>query len=134
MKDIESKVAKRWSMEARDGPGVYPMQEPCGDWILYDDHSDALSAVTAEAKRLLAECLALLSERDQIRAEVEALRRDAERYRWLRDQASLEPFGGWAYDLPTVDAWDCKPGPQLNEQFGSFDEAIDAAMAAKEGV
>lgn len=60
--------------------------------------------------------------------EHEALRKDAERYRWLRDQASLEPFGGWAYDLPAVDAWDCKPGPQLNEQFGSFDEAIDAAM------
>lgn len=75
----------------------------------------------------------LRKENDQLRAEVEALRKDAERYRWLRDQASLEPFGGWAYDLPTVDAWDCKPGPQLNEQFGSFDEAIDAAMAAKEG-
>ena len=63
--------------------------------------------------------------------EHEALRKDAERYRWLRDQASLEPFDGWAYDLPAVDAWDCKPGPQLNEQFGSFDEAIDAAKIGR---
>lgn len=75
-----------------------------------DALSATLSAVTAEAERLQAECLALLSERDQLRAEVErltaqgedeavlgdhnlipslqaeveALRKDAERYRELR--------------------------------------------------
>lgn len=38
------------------------------------DEPAALFAVTAEAKRLQAECLALLSERDQLRAEVERLR------------------------------------------------------------
>ncbi len=36
----------------------------------------AMSAVTAEAKRLQAECLALLSERDQLRAAVERLQRE----------------------------------------------------------
>lgn len=119
MKDIESKVVKRWHMEAGDGHGVYPMQEPCGDWILYDDHSAALPAVTAE--------------RDQLRAEVERMRKDAARYQWLRARASTAPSGGSEYDLPAVDAWNYRPGPQLNEQFKSLDEAIDAAMAAKEG-
>lgn len=44
----------------------------------------AMSAVTAEAKRLQAECLALLSERDQLRAAVEHLRQQAARYERLR--------------------------------------------------
>lgn len=35
---------------------------------------------------------ALLVERDQLKAEVEALRKDAERYRWLR-QYTVDSYG-----------------------------------------
>lgn len=38
-----------------------------------DDMFSDISAVTAVAKRLQAECLSLLSERDQLRAKVERL-------------------------------------------------------------
>ena len=84
-----------------------------------DDMFSDISDVTALAKRLQAECLSLLSERDQLRAEVERLRKDVERYRWLREQcnvngnltiAKCSEWGleGWSGDDP--------------------DRAIDAAM------
>lgn len=60
---------------------------------------------------------------------LEKLVRDAERYQWIKQQAELESYGGSEYCLPTVNAWDYKPGAQLNEQFASLDEAIDAAMS-----
>lgn len=87
----------------------------------------ALSAVTAERDELRYRLEAAsewatmasekLKERDQLRAEVEALRPDAERYRWLRDIAGNAILSDLMRDC-TMDGWDA---------------AVDAAMAAKEG-
>ena len=63
----------------------------------------------------------------EIKAENEKLRKDAERYRWIRDQSELSSYED-SYALPIVHAWEYKPGPELNEQFGSLDDAIDHAM------
>jgi hypothetical protein len=60
-------------------------------------------------------------------SEVEALRKDAERYRWLREQTTLSHYGD-CFEVPDVHAWDYKPGPELNEQFASLDAAIDSEL------
>jgi len=62
--------------------------------------------------------LDLAAEREQIRAEVEALRKDAERYRWLRAAAVRD------HGIATE---------KFDAEFDASLEAIDAAMAAKEG-
>lgn len=61
---------------------------------------------------------------DYIREAVE----NSKRYLWIKAHAELESYDGSEYCLPTVCAWDYKPGPQLNEQFESLDAAIDNAM------
>lgn len=63
-------------------------------------------------------------ERDQLRAEVEALRKDAERYRWLRTYAYGHFHGEELEDLFS------RNDSLVDEKV---DEAIDAAMAAKDG-
>ena len=63
-------------------------------------------------------------ERDRLRAEVEALRKDAERYRWLRTYAYGHFHGEELEDLFS------RNDSLVDEKV---DEAIDAAMAAKEG-
>jgi len=78
--------------------------------VRQSDHLAALSAVTAE--------------RD---AEVEALRKDAERYRWLRDQAP-RARGEWEIDGQSY-------GMMLGADQDDVDAAVDslrAALAAKE--
>lgn len=67
----------------------------------------------------------MLAELQALREEVVALRRDAERYRWLRDDAMT----GTKHD-PAV----LKDGPADCCEFmfgGELDETIDAAMGAK---
>lgn len=63
-------------------------------------------------------------ERDQLLAEVEALRKDAERYRWLRTYAYGHFHGEELEDLFS------RNDSLVDEKV---DEAIDAAMAAKDG-
>lgn len=53
--------------------------------------------------------------------------KDATRYRWLRDSASTEEHGGFAYDFRLVDAIRYMPGAAPNETM-DIDEAIDEAM------
>ena len=73
--------------------------------ILHSSHLAALSAVTAE--------------RDRLRVEVESLRKDAERYRWIRQQglpdAAIIEMDSY-YDTVTF-AKDCR-----------LDTAVDDAM------
>lgn len=70
--------------------------------------------------------LGLLDERDALLAERDSMKKDAERYRWLRRHATLD--GGSDYHFPEVHAWEYKEGAEPNEQYGSLDTAIDAAM------
>mgnify|MGYP006951082222 CR=1 FL=1 len=89
-----------------------------------------------EIERLMAENEALHAQVDTLAerhasalCEIEALRKDGARYRWLSGQAELQSYGGSDYCLPVVHAWDYKPGAELNEQFSDIDAAIDAAMS-----
>ena len=80
---------------------VVKMLSEGGNRISYDPHGPEV--VMAEAY-------------DQLKAENEALRKDAERYRWLRDDEYLH---AWA-DLHVCDE---------HRRAEVTDKAIDAAMA-----
>lgn len=56
--------------------------------------------------------------------------KDAARYRWLRESASTEDHGGFAYNFRLVDAIRYMPGAAPNETMG-IDDAIDEAMQCK---
>lgn len=53
--------------------------------------------------------------------------KDAARYRWLRESASTEDHGGFAYSFRVVDAIRYMPGASPNETM-DIDDAIDEAM------
>jgi hypothetical protein len=61
-----------------------------------------------------------------LRDELLAARKDAKRYRWLRDNAD-EPDDAYFY-LPSVWRWYSPGSGALNEQHETLDAAIDAAM------
>ena len=63
--------------------------------------------------------VALLVERDALRAELAALRADAERYRWLRDKYTVLLLNGETELRITH-------GPRANSKSG-IDDVIDAA-------
>jgi len=69
----------------------------------------------AKSQRYGQDTVAITVERDQLRAEVEALRRDAERYRWLRSVENdvAITFGAHAWE-------------DLSDEY--MDAAIDAAI------
>ena len=92
---------------------------------LVEQLREQLSAVTAERDRLREDrdsqqrvCIAEMEKANQLRAEVEMLREDAERYRWLRGR-----LPGSAYRIA---------GVIYSEGGDGVDAAIDAAMAARE--
>ena len=53
--------------------------------------------------------------------------KDAARYRWLRESASTEDHGGFAYSFRLVDAIRYMPGAAPNETM-DIDAAIDEAI------
>jgi len=61
----------------------------------------------------------IASAHNKLRAEVAELKRDAERYRWLRDAE-------WMQDTHP-DVWDCIVGGDSH-----LDEAIDAVLGGKD--
>ena len=66
------------------------------------------------------------AELTRLRAECDALRADAERYRWMRQcaRATSEHWGGrWSLVIEG-------PAPESNDAPASIDAAIDAARAA----
>ena len=80
-------------------------------------------ALRVKAAAELLRLAAVESERDKLRAEVETLRADAERYRWLRDKARsvdwTQDINGWSWEQH------CRIGGQ------GMDADIDAAMKGK---
>lgn len=90
-----------------------------------DDLSKALSAMRHRFADAAEQCCKAERERDQLKAENEALRKDAERYRWLKSRPVNAPTCG-----PDLAQWDDHQGDALRGLFA--DEAIDAAMGKGE--
>jgi FtsZ-binding cell division protein ZapB len=83
-----------------------------------DGCDKAYREVWEKARGLQGEMDEVIEERDQLKAENEALRKDAERYRWIEKQPTSWFALGEAFDLPSEH--DGAPG---------LDASIDAAMA-----
>lgn len=67
------------------------------------------------------------SEIDELLSMLRQAEKDASRYRWLRESASTEDHGGFAYNFRLVDAIRYMPGAAPNETM-DIDAAIDEAM------
>ncbi|MBP5100245.1 hypothetical protein [Pseudomonas protegens] len=100
----------------------------------FDAQNEVIAGLKAEVERFSGHmefwkqnCMRAEKDAETAEKENEELRKDAERYRWIKKESNLSDYED-CYSLPTVHAWDYKPGAQLNEQFESLDEAIDAAM------
>lgn len=96
-----------------------------GRYILFTDHERVVGDLTREAKGLSQSLTETFKSEEELRtalatsrAEVEGLKKDAERYRWLKDNcqavADEHSTAGQLYF-----------GTYL---YGSIDSAIDAAM------
>lgn len=88
-----------------------------------------------QAHRIVAAITGVDPERDQLKAEVEALRKDAERYRWLRHVARMD---GIENDMEEIGAlgsiFVCVRPGEAHSAFGeSLDDAVDAAMGKEAG-
>lgn len=85
---------------------------------------DELKAANARLHEVAVGCATAEQERDQLRAEVESLRKDAERYRWLRDKSeSLHSF------YLSTPIW--MTGVRFRQV--DVDRSIDTAMAGEVG-
>lgn len=96
--------------------------------IAYAAHGAFRMETMAERDQLRAEVAGLKTGYEayervnaELKAEVGALRKDAERYRWLKSRPVNAPTSG-----PDLAQWDDHQGDALRGLFA--DEAIDAAM------
>lgn len=94
-----------------------------GAAVLYTDHAAEIARLRAELEKAAAAALANMSLACQKEREADALRVDAERYRWLRDQAA------WT-DARNPCAYSEQEDGQLRCITAGLDEAVDKAMGA----
>lgn len=135
---------KRYILADATGKSAWMEEDDDGDYVLYSDHVDELATwkhcaaisakdaneLQAEVSRLRADlksaakaaldAVALSCEKER---EADALRVDAMRYRWLRDQA---PWSDSKNPCPYSEQED----GQLRCITAGLDEQIDAAMGA----
>ena len=98
-----------------------------------------LDAIEKECQQMIADGLGFIAPKScgnaeavaALLAELRKDRKDAARYRWLRESASIENHGGLAYDFQLVDAIRYMPGAAPNETM-DVDEAIDEAMKCEQ--
>ena len=95
---------------------------------IYDRHQE----LEAGYSELALEFVEIERERDKLKAELAATRKDAERYRWLRDQLWAQSIGNRGlsnvgrYYLPIT--WPAEPDKR--NAGDNMDAVIDAAMQA----
>jgi len=126
--DHEEVCCSQWCHDEHERLGC-PQGEPGGSFRDAEWYGRKLSAVTAErdaANSRLHEvavaCAEAEAERDQLRAEVEALRKDSERLDRLDMECEAYGFEG----IHEGNRW------MIDGPFRAVRDAIDAAMAAKE--
>lgn len=98
-----------------DGRGVGPASDPNASIAKCSKREDAAYIAVANPQAILG----LIAEVERIKAENEALRKDAERYRWMRDKCHLFDHYRSMTHVPNA-----------------FERSVDAAMkkdAALEG-
>lgn len=107
---------ERWIGEEGEYPERLRLDHK-GDYASYSTYTQwqiwqaAHAARDAEVENLRDKLRISAEHLDDVLAEVEALKRDAERYQWIREKRSGE-------ELTLV----------MNYEFRDLDEAIDAAM------
>ena len=87
-----------------------------GEFILHSDHQAEVARLRDEVEHLNGELALADSMIAKLRAEADAQRVDAERYRWLRDTPWFDN-----YEVRSVIS---------HQQNAVWDETIDAAMGA----
>ena len=110
-----SKEVKRYDPYGYDGLSALMHEDADGGWVRSENY-DALRLELAEAS---ADFVRIANERDALLAERDALAKDAERYRWLRN-----PDQDVALVLDKMvssGVYEYRAGDEL-------DAAIDAAM------
>ena len=112
-----------WLDEHAESEPQIQLHEPL---MTVAQHLAALSAVTAERDRLQLKWARVESERDQLRAKVEMLREDAERWRYV----SLQGDDTHWLNLLRVDLEDF--GGNINAAVDALIDGEAPAMAAKE--
>lgn len=91
-------------------------EDPEGEYVLHSDHEAEMARLRAMAQE---QGVKDGNEITRLRDEVEAYRKDAERYRWLQNADNYpNQIGGF---------WNCLGETSEPEEM---DEAIDAAMGA----
>lgn len=99
----------------RHGPSCWN----CGDT---GDVHDMVGEWRGQCDCNAAKLIDVAAERDQLKAENEALRKDAERYRWLREGCGLVEYKAIAGSV----------GPGMLPSGERLESAIDAAMGKGE--
>lgn len=102
---------KFWCCKVCDGEIPDGHTDDCDIWKLEKQHKDFLAN----------EYSAVLTERDALRAELEQARKDAERYRWLRDVGNVT--------FPSFVNRPSLLGHVWPTSAAKVDAAIDAALA-----
>lgn len=132
----DTKAVARWDVETMD-----ERTSSEGRWVLFTDHErvvgkhkNQLNKFIAEAERTFGVYEADLAAS---RAEVEGLKRDAERYRWLREQKRPDHLASERYIAVAVHDWtaNLNPGRVGVNTWGNvtvsdevLDRIVDAAM------
>jgi hypothetical protein len=116
-KSVPRSYPDRYNIREIDALKLFPVDQSQRQFV---DYTQYLT--------LQREYQATFAELTALRERIAGMEKDAERYRWINTHTTCDPREGF-FSLPTVDAWDYKPCPELNEEFSSLDAAIDAAIA-----
>lgn len=114
----DTKAVARWAVL---GPRATMGPSESGEVVLFTEHERVVGELTREAKGLSQSLTETFKSEEELRtalaasrAEVEGLKKDAERYRWLKDTP-------WTENHEFALVIQC----QMN---AIWDETIDAAM------
>jgi len=125
---------KEWGSDC----GCDMLVVPDGNYVHVDEYNalnESLEFSRSNYTRLDAQMTDVAKEHFELRAEIESLRKDAERYRWLSEQAYLndpyDQFGtgasswNWTIELATGKS----KGRAPPNDTPTFNAIVDAAMA-----